>query len=182
MRRTKTDEEEIKEIIEKTKRIVMESGLDGNFKDIAFREVLRHLLASLISRHGSYSPEGSLPEAKPVMGTVHVEDPLKEMSFEEFCAVLDPTIRSNAERLTASVYWLSVKEGIECVKSEMIRELLKESPIWSPPGNLPRDLMNARRKGWLSKRDGCWNVTSLGKRTVLEWIKRALEHEDTEKR
>jgi hypothetical protein len=163
--------EKIIKTVEEAFLIVTKANIDPALRPIAYNEVLKYLLQAMNQGIAKESIQQVPP--KIALGYSHIES---FGNFEEYRVTLRDKIKTNPEKLLAVVYWLKLKEKKECVTNEDIKEILKNDPEWSVPGNLPRDLKQAQKEGWLTKpKEGCWDITNMGKKKMTEYLSQESE-------
>jgi hypothetical protein len=92
-------------------------------------------------------------------------------SIKEFVALKKPT--TAMERMACLAYWATVQEGKSSIATKTVDDLnrLGGGKSFSDAGSIGQSVVAS--KGWLTRRDGKWSLTEVGKAVVLALPDRA---------
>jgi len=172
--------ENIIKVLEEASSIVNKAKIDPALKPIAYQEVLKYLIQErFLSLAERETPSQRFMEGAKIPSSIQ-----KFESFEDYRVYLRDKVRTNPEKLLAVVYWLKVKEKMDCVETRDIKNWLEKDPAWKVPKNLPRDLKSAQEKGWITRKrkeekEECWEVTGVGKDKINEWLSNQNKQRDS---
>ncbi len=172
------EKEDIIQALKEALSLIENVDIAPELKPFAFQEIFRFLMkceaypVAELNRKEITTNKSLHPAGEIII-------PLEHLTYEEYLARLREKAKTNPDKLLVIIYWLSMKEKIECVNMENIKNKFKEDPLWGMPGNLNRDLNTARLKGLITRRkegnQWCWEPTGIGKRKIIEWLE--LEEE-----
>jgi hypothetical protein len=162
-------DENIIKAIEEALSIINKAKIDLALRPVAYQEVLRYLIQVESSSVAEEASQKSYMEREQVSPLIQSLE-----SFEDYRVYLRDKVKTKREKVLATIYWLKVKEEKDCVTSQDISERLEKDPEWRVPKNLPRDLKEIQKKGWITKsmegNKECWELAGSGKKKINEWL------------
>ncbi len=155
--------DKFKEIVERLRKLAslaadIVDNLPAEYRKDAFVETYRYLLTlyggrsvHVASAHAAGGVEASIPTVVPASSQAagDIGADKEEISLAEFVNMLSIKPKTNAEWIIVFAYYMKRYEDKKMFSAKEVRDYFKAVGL-KVPGNLPRDIKNAIRKGYIA--------------------------------